>query len=126
MKALKQCLGLVCEAAEAAAEEGQTWAAEVALGVLAAVPRAHGLGGLLARLLRSCVPAPADLAELERVHADVQRCPLVQAAAGELVSELRCAEIGHVLQQRPLDFVTLTSLLKAARGEGGDQESLPA
>ena len=65
MKALKPGLDLVCEAAEAAAEEGQSWAAAVGLRVLAVVPCEHGIGGLLARLLRCCAPAPTDLAELE-------------------------------------------------------------
>ena len=139
MKVLKGSLDLVREAAEAAAEAGQSWAAEVALRLLGAVPCAHGLGWRLARLLRCCAPARTDMIALEHVRTDEQRCPLVRIAAGELISELRCAEqleeIERVLEQRPIDFDTLTSLLQAltsllgaARGDHdcvpGEQESL--
>ena len=133
MKVLKGSLDLVREAAEAAAEAGQSWAAEVALRLLGAVPCAHGLGERLARLLRCCAPARTDMIALEHVRTDEQRCPLVRNAAGELISELRCAEqleeIERVLEQRPIDFTALKpQLLGAARGDHdcvpGEQESL--
>ena len=136
MSVLKHCLDLLREAAAAAAAAaGQSWAAADGLGVLAAVPRAHGVGGPLARLLRCCAPARTDLAPLEGVRADTQRSLLVRNAAGELVSVLRCAEqlerLEQLLPPCGVDFGALKAQLlePPARGdddcEEGDEESLP-
>ena len=135
MSVLKHCLDLLREAAAAAAEARQSWPAAVGLRVLATVPCKHGLGWRLASMLSCCAPARTDLAPLEGVRADQQRCVLVRNAAGELVSVLRCAEqlerLEQLLPPCGVDFGALKAQLlePPARGdddcEAGDEESLP-
>ena len=122
MLVLKQGLDLVREAAAAAAEARQSWAAEDALRVLVRVPCAPGLGWRLASLLRYCAPARTDLASLEGVRTDKQRCLLVRNAAGERISVLMRALQTQALRDRQgLPAVAGTPRLRPAALTEGDR-----